>query len=740
MTDRTADEPVPSADGADGKQQAQKLAVFLARIAASQAPGHSGYAAGISTIREARGLVLSAITERRGRILKTGDDLVIACFSEAAEALKAAISIQRSAVENRGKKVPLNVRIFIHCGDGSQKEEDLQKDLSAFAARMAEVAKPGHVYVSQETYDRTQGLNAVEFRPLGAGESARVGRVPFYDVAWHPETDCTPGQLTTEMARGVGGGTGRFVHGASLLAGSHAPCFYCGSRKHPTKVCPSKQLTYAACGLERLGYLSMDEINRLFSEYLGKSGEDLAVTPPPVSKEDQSLTYLAPLSFYELKRVFQLRFLDVVWNASQRADWHKARERKVEGFPEGGMLWLARDCIRTSRIEEAEELLRRYGRKNLSDYRTSCGLAFVKIENESYVTAVDFLNEALNQPIGNLQRTYLLLLLSRVYEFIPDLSKSDEKLKDALRMEAVCPEALFELIIRLFRGRREADAVSRLVKLIHIYKEYYPAALISPDLAKFHEACAPALEKVVAQTKDEAEKAVQEADREVSKLKGFVGENDTDVAQVLSSHRQMQKLLEIPEALFNYHDAIDMAGRITLACKELDRERADHGASVIQKVEARVVGTVGRSRQPRKATALFQPILDRVLRLKEDLQARAPLAPCLSQCEEMEREADTIEDEIKRMDARYAFLQMWARLSKDIILVSFITATAGLVLFPGFISLIHALRPDYLSLESAEIWSGQKAILLTGSLFAVMFAAFRALLDRRGPHKMKPEG
>jgi tetratricopeptide (TPR) repeat protein len=483
----------------------------------------------------------------------------------------------------------------------------------------------------------------------------------------------------------------------------------------------------------------MDEINRVFSDYLNRSGEELPVIPEPGPKGDGSLTYLAPLSFYELKRVFQLRFLDVVWNASSKADWHKARERRVEGFPEGGMLWLARDCIRTGRIEEAEDLLSRYGRRNQGDYRTSCGLAFAKIEKESYVTAADFLNEALNQPTGNLQRTYLLLLLSRVYEFIPDLSKAEEKLKDALAIEPFCPEATFEQIIKYFRGRREADATNRLVKLIRIYKEYYPAALISPELTKFREAFAPEFEKLVVHAKDEAEKAVQEADREVAILKGFVGENDTDVAQVLSSHRQMCRLLEKPDALFNYHEAIAMAGRIIVECKDLDKERAAHAATVIQKVEVRVDEAVRRSAQPRKATALFQTILDRVVRLKEELQARAPLAPCLAQCEEMEREADGIEAQIKEMDAHYAMMQMWTRLSRDVVLIAFITATIGLVLFPGALSLLHALRPDLLSLESSEIWAGQKAILLTGSLFAVIFAAFHALLDKHNPHKLKSQ-
>ncbi|MGA2110421.1 MAG: hypothetical protein ABSH25_22570, partial [Syntrophorhabdales bacterium] len=319
--------------------------------------------------------------------------------------------------------------------------------------------------------------------------------------------------------------------------------------------------------------------------------------------------------------------------------------------------------------------------------------------------------EILERSIGNLQRTYVLLLLSRVYEFIPNLSRAHEKLRDALGVEPYCPEAMFEQIIRHFQGGREADAAKRLAKLIRIYKEYYSAARIAPELAAFRETIAPALQKLVAETKREAEKAAEEADREVALLKGFVGESDADVAQVLSSHRQMGELLE----------------------------RTIHAMAVIQRIEIRLGEALRHSGRAQQAMALLQPILDRVLRLKEDIQARAPLPLCLSQCEDMERETNAIEADLKQMDARHAMLQMWSRFSKDILLISFVTATFGLVLFPGGLSLLHSLRPDSLSLEAAEVWAGQKAILFAGTVFALIFAGFRAVAEKRVPHKAKSE-
>jgi hypothetical protein len=720
----------------DTKEQTQRTAVFYAIISASQSPGHLGYAEGINTIKEARTLVVQAIPERRGHITKTAEDSVVACFPDAAEALKAAIAIQRGGVENRDKRAPLNIRIYIHFGAGEETVDALQTELSDFAARTADVTKPGHVYVSTEAYNHGQGLNAVEFRPVIPGDSARQGQMPFYDVTWHPETDCTPGGVISAESLRTSGNrpTSVFAHGTALLTGPNAPCFYCGSGKHKSTGCPSKQLPYATNGLEQLGHLSMDEINRIFSDYRSQAGDDLGVIPEPASKEED-LTYLAPWAFYELKRAFQLRFLDVIWNALAKEDWHKARESKREGSPEGGMLWLARDCIRTSRLEEAEDLLKRYGRKNGADYRGLCGLAFVKIEKENYLTAGDFLIEALNMQTTPLHKTYLLLLLSRVHEFAGDANKSEDRLKDALGIEPYCPEATFELVIRYFRGRREADAVNRLIKLILIYREYYSAALIAPELGKYQELMAPEFEKLIDKARSDALVVTQEAERAVEVVKNFVGENDVDVAEILADRQEMNDRLAKPEALFNYEGIADLARKIAARCKETELERAAHAAKVIRRLETQVGEAAQGTAQPNKAKSLLRSVTDRLARLKEDLQARAPVSPCLSQCEELSRELDGIKAEIEAMDASHALFMMWARFSKDIILVFFITAAAGLVLVPGTMNLLGALKPDVIPLRDAEVWGAQKAILLSGSLFAIMFAGFRAFMVKHNPQK-----
>ena len=71
---------------------------------------------------------------------------------------------------------------------------------------------------------------------------------------------------------------------------------------------------------------------------------------------------------------------------------------------------------------------------------------------------------------------------------------------------------------------------------------------------------------------------------------------------------------------------MDIGQRLAVSCKEIEQERADHAAAVIRKIEARVGETQQGTSQPRKTKALLQPITERLTRLKEDLQARAPIA------------------------------------------------------------------------------------------------------------------
>ena len=470
-----------------------------------------------------------------------------------------------------------------------------------------------------------------QFPPIAPPKDVLPGQSFVGDAVSRQETDGAPGPLRcAEEQPGKEGSSTHFLYCAALIDGVNPPCFYCGSRKHPTTRCPSKQLPYSACGLEALGRLGMDEVNRLFSAYLARAGGDLPADPEPLPTDGPYPVSLAPLSFYELKRVFQLRFLNLIWSASSRDDWHKAKERRRETSAKGGILWLARDCIRASQLDEAEDFLRCHSRDNSRDYRTACGFGFVHIERGSYASAVDFFTEALGLAVAPLQRTYLLLLLSRIYTYDEDYNRALGALKEALRAEPYCLEARFEEIVRYFHSERQSDAMSRLLKLVSLSHGYWAAALISPELAEFQSSIAPEFSRLAVEACEEAHAVSCEADRSIASLKSFLGDEDEGVAEAAFMQERMHELLKKPDALPACQEAVYTAKQIVADCAVIEKERKHAAAAMLLKLEARVGMLLGEGPGQARLAPLVRSILVRLRALEEGLAAARAPRPLLS--------------------------------------------------------------------------------------------------------------
>ncbi|HVO65733.1 MAG TPA: adenylate/guanylate cyclase domain-containing protein, partial [Syntrophales bacterium] len=54
----------------------------------------------------------------------------------------------------------------------------------------------------------------------------------------------------------------------ALIDGEYSPCYYCGSKKHALSNCPSKSLPEITNSINRIGYKSIEEIKRIYSNYL----------------------------------------------------------------------------------------------------------------------------------------------------------------------------------------------------------------------------------------------------------------------------------------------------------------------------------------------------------------------------------------------------------------------------------------------------------------------------------------
>jgi len=714
-----------------------EIAVLFAGVAVSQSLQSLGHSAGVGAINESLHTLVDIVTQWGGGIVKRTDDAILACFIDPTEAVKAAIHMQRTAAGNMDGKTSLAIRIAIHYGQGTTDNSTLHGDMAVFAAEAASIAKAGHIYLSPEARRAMSELQSVEFRRIVIEGSVLFGHSSVSDVVWHPETDCTPDPShAAEKEQGVANASTLFLYSDALLEGENPPCFYCGSGKHRTTQCPSKQLSYGTCGLEALGHLAMDEINGLFSTYLAGAKGDLPASQEPLETDKEDPAFLAPWSFYELKRAFQLRFLNIIWSASPKEDWYRVKENKRETSAKGGLLWLARDCIRMSELDEAEDFLERYARENSKDYRTACGLGFVHIERRGYTSAVDCFTEALSQETTPVQKTYLLLLLSRIYTLTADHDRALEALKEALRIDPYCLEARFEEIVRYFQLGQMSEAGSRLLKLLHFAREYYVAALISPELAEFRSSFIPEFRRLVMEAHKEAQAASEEADKAVATLKGFL-RDDEGVVEMVSMQERMHELLEKPDALLACQDAINMAKKITADCSAIEKKQKDHAVKMLLKLEERVGTLLRDGVATARLTPLVCPILERLRSLTEELERREPLDRCLAQCEALSRELEPIETGGKRLKERVELFRGRGGVFKDLTIVLLITVTTGLVLLPAAIFCVDALHPGPTAVESPELWLAQKIVFVVGGLFAVIFALGHTIVDKARPGEKK---
>src|SRR5262249_41141655 len=142
-------------------------------------------------------LVLPAIAEHHGRLVKTIGDGCIAEFGGVVDAVRCAIAIQRGATMRNvdvtaGKR--LEYRIGVNLGDVVVEEDDLYGDGINIAARLQQQARPGGVLVSGAAYDHLQGKIDAPLVFVGEQHVKNVARpVRAYQVqldrklpAWRP--------------------------------------------------------------------------------------------------------------------------------------------------------------------------------------------------------------------------------------------------------------------------------------------------------------------------------------------------------------------------------------------------------------------------------------------------------------------------------------------------------------------------------------------------------------------------
>jgi TolB-like protein/class 3 adenylate cyclase len=154
----------------------QRVERRLAAVLAADVAGYSrlmggdeeGTLAELKAIRKS--LVDPAISEHRGRIVKTTGDGLLVEFASAVDAARCAVAVQHGVAQHNNEVPPqrrIEFRIGIHVGDIIIDDNDIFGDGVNIAARLEGIAEPGGVCISDDAQRQIRGKVDIAFDDMG---------------------------------------------------------------------------------------------------------------------------------------------------------------------------------------------------------------------------------------------------------------------------------------------------------------------------------------------------------------------------------------------------------------------------------------------------------------------------------------------------------------------------------------------------------------------------------------------
>ncbi len=146
-----------------------------------------------SMVRAHNRIVRAALSEHGGREIKQTGDGIMAWFLSARRAVAASIAIQREirAHNQRRRAVTLRIRIGLNAGEPILEEGDLYGTPVIVAARVADLARGGQIYVT-DVVRQLAGAKHYSFQPVGVHQLDGLREpVEIFEVAWDPVAPTT---------------------------------------------------------------------------------------------------------------------------------------------------------------------------------------------------------------------------------------------------------------------------------------------------------------------------------------------------------------------------------------------------------------------------------------------------------------------------------------------------------------------------------------------------------------------
>jgi class 3 adenylate cyclase/CHAT domain-containing protein len=151
---------------------------------------------GRSMIQRHNDILFPLIQSRGGVVIKTIGDAVMARFVDPAEAVHAAMDIQKSLAAHNEEADPsdhIHVKIGVHTGKALVEETDVFGDAVNVAARVQAKAGKDIILVSKDLYERVDAGDDIVCRHYGRAElKGKLEPMELYRVVWREEDAVLP--------------------------------------------------------------------------------------------------------------------------------------------------------------------------------------------------------------------------------------------------------------------------------------------------------------------------------------------------------------------------------------------------------------------------------------------------------------------------------------------------------------------------------------------------------------------
>lgn len=167
-----------------------------------------GDAAASGLVSQCLERLAEAASIHQGRVVKTMGDSVLCLFREAEPSLDAAAAMQAgTGIDGEpigSAPLRLSVRIAVHTGPVLRRGKDIFGDTVNAATRLADLAKPGQILISDEALERSRHRSERQVRSIGTFHvKGRRHPLTVHELIWNLEelTYVNPELEPTERGR-----------------------------------------------------------------------------------------------------------------------------------------------------------------------------------------------------------------------------------------------------------------------------------------------------------------------------------------------------------------------------------------------------------------------------------------------------------------------------------------------------------------------------------------------------------